>query len=137
MGFKIADTTADTGILVWAKDLKELFEEAARGLFHLMYDPNKVEAQEEIDYESEGIDPESTLISMLNDIIFLHEAKKMVFKDIKVSYLNQQRVRFTLYGEKIDPQKHEILSEIKAATMHNIAIEKDNGVYRCRIIFDV
>ncbi len=137
MGFRSKDTTADIGLEVWASSLEELFEEAARGLFSLMYDTSKVGEKEEIVWETEGSDTEDLLVSMLNDIIYLHEVKKMLFRNIKVEKLSAHKVAFTLKGEKYSPSKHEILTEIKAATYHNIEIKKENGLYRTYIVFDV
>ncbi|BAT72099.1 conserved hypothetical protein [Thermosulfidibacter takaii ABI70S6] len=138
MGYRVIDTTADVGIEVWAESLEELFAEAARGLFSLLYETEKVDIKDKLHWESEGLDTEATLINMLNDIIFLHDTRKMVFKDIQIESVSPNKVKFTLLGEKFDPSKHEILGEIKAATLHNIAISKGkDGLYRCKIVFDV
>ncbi len=102
-----------------------------------MYDTSKVGEKEEIVWETEGSDTEDLLVSMLNDIIYLHEVKKMLFRNIKVEKLSAHKVAFTLKGEKYSPSKHEILTEIKAATYHNIEIKKENGLYRTYIVFDV
>ncbi len=136
MGYRIVDTTADVGVEAWGKSLKELFEEAARGLISCICPEDRVEPKKSVDFSSSGADPEDTLISMLNDIIYLHETRKMVFCDVKVKDISPQRVDFTLKGEAIDPKRHDILG-VKAATYHNVRIERKNGLYRVRVILDV
>ncbi len=137
MGYRVVDTTADIGVEAWGKDLKELFEETARGLLSLMADTEKVRVKEQIEWETEGIDAEDTLISMLNDIIYLHETKRMVFKDVQVKEIDEKRVRFALKGERIDPERHTLNTEVKAATYHNIRIERKEDGFKTRVIFDL
>ena len=137
MGFRIVDTTADVGIEAWSEDLKGLFENAARGLFALIADVDKVDPVEEINYRSEGIDLEDTLISMLNDLIYLSDAKGILFKDIEIKNLSDKCVEFVAKGERYNPEKHGSMTEIKAATYHNIKIAKDGNLYRVRVVFDV
>jgi SHS2 domain-containing protein len=47
------------------------------------------------------------------------------------------RMTATCYGEKLDPLKHTIKREVKAATYHNLSIIKENNVYSAAIIFDI
>lgn len=137
MGYRVVDTTADTGIEAWGESLKELFEETARGLLYLMADLSKVDPVEEVEAEVEGVDYEDTLVTMLNEIIYLHETRKMLFSDIEILDLSPGRVRFRLRGEKIDLRKHELNTEVKAATYHNIRIAKEGDTYRVRVVFDL
>ncbi len=137
MGYKIIDTTADIGIEVWGKNFKELLEESVRGMVSIMYDLQKINGNKSLNIEIEGFDKEDLLISLLNEIIYLRDARKFLVKDIEIKDLSENRLSAILYGDIFDPQIHEILEDIKAATYHNIEIKKENGLIKSQIIFDV
>ncbi|NPA15567.1 MAG: archease [Deferribacteres bacterium] len=137
MGYRIIDTTADIGIEVWAEDFKSLLEEAVRGMVSLMYDLKKIKGEKELEIEVEGIDREDLLISLLNEIIYLRDAEKFLAKEIEVKEATENRVKAILRGDTFNPDAHEIVEEIKAATFHNIEIKEEGGVLKSRIIFDV
>ncbi len=137
MGYKIIDTTADIGIEVWGENFKELLEESVRGMVSIMYDLQKINGNKSLNIEIEGFDKEDLLISLLNEIIYLRDAKKFLVKDIEIKDLSENRLSAILYGDIFDPQIHEILEDIKAATYHNIEIKKENGLIKSQIIFDV
>jgi SHS2 domain-containing protein len=40
-------------------------------------------------------------------------------------------------GEPYDEQRHELSSAIKAVTWHEAAVERTDGGYKARIIFDI
>ena len=137
MGYKRVDTTADIALEIWGKDYRELVEEAIKGLIEIMFDVGKVEEKEEFPVVVTGFDREDVLIAALNEVVFLVDARKMVFKRVEVHEASDTEVRFTLFGERYDPQRHEIKEEIKAATFHNVEIVEENNQLKTRIVFDV
>ncbi len=137
MGYKVIDTTADTGIEVWGHNLKELFEEAARGMISIMYDVDKIEEKQKKEIEIKGIDEEDLLISLLNEIIYLKDAEKFLVKRVIIEDIKDKNLKVLLLGETYDPNKHEIIEDIKAATYHNIKILKEKDNLKTKIIFDV
>jgi SHS2 domain-containing protein len=42
-----------------------------------------------------------------------------------------------LYGERFDPEKHEIKEQVKAATYHQISFQKSGDRWIIQAIFDV
>ncbi|MEO0279139.1 MAG: archease [candidate division WOR-3 bacterium] len=139
MGYRLINPKADIGIEVWGNSVKELFEESVRALIDL-YSINKKSVAEtkEITVSVEGIDLEDLLVSVLNQVIFLVDAKKFIPIDVKVEKLNDTKVTMTLKGEDYKEDKdYGIEREIKAATFHNLKIEKEGNLVKTRIIFDV
>ena len=47
------------------------------------------------------------------------------------------RLKCRLKGEKIDLGRHELLLDIKAATYHNLKIERVNDKFMAEIVFDI
>ena len=135
--YKLIPHTADLGIEIWADDLVGLYVNSARALFDLIVGLDKIEKKEKHVVSADGIDKEDLLISFLNELIFLFATKKLLFSDFQVEEISDTHIRITAEGEKFDTDKHEIIHEIKAATYHDINIEKVNNRYMTRIIFDV
>jgi len=135
--YKLIPHTADLGIEVWADDLAGLYINSAFALFDLIVGLNNIEKKEKHIVNIDGIDKEDLLISFLNELIFLFATKKLLFSNFQVKEISDTRITVAAEGELFNPQKHEIIHEIKAATYHDLHIEKRDRSYFTRIIFDV
>jgi SHS2 domain-containing protein len=131
--FKPLEHPSDIGIIAFGKDKKEIFENAAFGMFSLMADLSRIENKETFKIKISGDNLDSLLINWLNELIFYEDSKKTLFKDFKIKKLTDTRLEATVSGEKIDRNKHLIYRPIKAATYNQLQIAKDQA----RIIFDV
>jgi len=135
--FSVIDHTADVGITAYGRDLKELFTNAARGMFSLIIDPDVVEPAVRKSIEVSAPDHESLLVGWLNELLYLLDTDHLVFTMFEVVKLTGRDLRAKCYGEKLDLQKHRLKREVKAATYHNLAISKSENMYSARIIFDI
>ncbi len=134
---KFLDHTADVGIEVIAEDKKQALELAALGLFKITTEVENLEAKEEIDIEVSPVeDDEQMLFDFLNELIYLMDFQKILFKRVEVIELNG-KLRARAFGEIFDPQKHEIKESVKAATFHELFFGKEGNHWKARVIFDV
>ena len=85
----------------------------------------------------EGIDPNDLIIRWLNELIYIFAVKKMLFSKFEIIDLSDLKLHCKAYGELLDEEKHSVKEEIKAATYHNLTIEKLDNKYTATIIFDV
>jgi SHS2 domain-containing protein len=131
--FKQIDHPSDVGIIAYGKEPKELFENAAFGLFSLLANLEAVSPKQLISLKIKGEDLESLLINWLNELIFLEDSKKMLFRKFKVKALSATALEAEVSGEKIDPARHRIARSVKAATYNQLRI----GGGQAKIIFDV
>lgn len=137
MGFSFLNHTADVRIKVWAESLEALFEESAYALFSLITNLEKVTPKEALFIEVEGKDYEELLVSWLNELLYHHEVKNMLFSHFKVLELALPFLRAEIKGEPFSPEKHEILTPIKAVTYHNLKIRKTGKGFEVEIILDI
>lgn len=137
MPFKILDHTADIRVRVSGKTLEELLKSAALGFMSLVTDTSGVEPSEKVAFEVHGENGEELLIKMLGEILYLHQVEKMVFSDIDITLTGGNKLEAVLYGEKTDPERHELELDIKAATYHNLKIVKANDRLMAEIVFDI
>lgn len=145
-GYEFINHTADLGILLYGKDLKELFGNAAYALSDIITDVSRINEKITKEIKVEGMDLEQLMINWLSELLYYYEVDSLIFKRYAIIYINkvaknQKQSFFTLkakaYGEKFDLERHIINTEIKAVTYHQIEVRKDNDRWRVRIIFDL
>lgn len=145
--YQVFDHTADIGIQAYGHDLKEAFANMAYGMFSVIAELDKVKEVEFRDIEIEAEDREALLVAWLNELIYLFDVERLIFKRFEIGELTESRssspgqgptarLRARAYGEAFDPQHHVLKTEIKAATYHTIKVERGDGA-RLRVIFDV
>jgi SHS2 domain-containing protein len=137
MSFEVLEHTADVGVRVYGRNLAELLKNAALALLSLITERETVRPDEEIVFEVEAETGEELLVKMLSEILYLHEVRKMVFADAEIELTDGLKLRGRLRGEKTDTSRHELLLDIKAATYHNLKIERVNDRFMTEIIFDI
>ena len=137
MRFRTIEHTADIGIEVEADNLSELFEGVAAAMFSLMVDPDTVRQTVERELSLESGDLEELLFMWLNELLFVLYAEGLLFSGFKVKDIGEDRLVATATGEKLDPQRHRLDEEIKAATYHEMMVERRDDGWKARVIFDV
>lgn len=135
--FKILDHTADIGLIVYGEDLKSLFENAGEAFFHLITDLRKVRRRIERRVEMRGEALERLMVDWLNELLYLHDTEALLFKGFKVESVGEDGLRARVKGEPFQEGVHVIKTGVKAVTYHQILVEKENGRWKARIIFDL
>lgn len=135
--YKIIEHTADVGIKVYAEDIKQLFEMAALGMFDVITDIKKINSiiKKEVKIQSDSTN--DLLVDWLNELVFKFDVNKILFGKVDIEKISSTYLSAKIYGEKYDPDKHNIKTGIKAVTYHSLDIKKQNKVWNVQIIFDV
>ncbi|MFC1571351.1 archease [Candidatus Margulisiibacteriota bacterium] len=131
--FKSLDHPSDIGIVAYGQDNKEIFANAAYGMFSLMANLDGVADEEKYKIKINSDDLDSLLINWLNELIFYQDTKKVLLKEFKIKKLDKNKLEAEVSGEEIDEERHFIYRPIKAATYNQLQIDKNQA----RIIFDV
>jgi len=137
--YEFIEHTADIGIRVYGKSLEDLFKNAANALFDIILDyPSKQLKQKQITLGADTV--EDLFVIWLNELISCFFADKFLPADysIKIEDSSQRKqLRASLCGQDFDPYENKINTEVKAATYHNVKIEKSEKGYKVEVIFDV
>ncbi|MEM7816357.1 MAG: archease [Candidatus Aenigmatarchaeota archaeon] len=139
--FEVLDiTTADIAISAYGKELEELFKNAAIGMISLITDIENVEKKIKKEINMEAYDLESLMFNWLNELLFYFDAYFLIFSDFKINIEKSENEKIILHaichGDKISKRNYQIKEHIKAATYHELKIEK-NDVWKANIIFDI
>jgi len=129
--------TADIGVCCRAPTLGRLFECAARAMFKIIVPLDAVEAAEKVPVALTAASLEELFVSWLEELLYIWESKRMLLSSFKVSKIASDSIEAEVAGEPYDAGRHDLQSEIKAATYHDLRIERKGDAWEVRVIFDL
>jgi SHS2 domain-containing protein len=135
--FRTIEHTADVGIEVDADSLADLFAGAAQAMFSIMVEPGGIEQKVERPVRLEASDIEELMFRWLNELIFFVSGEGLILSGFDVTSVSDKALEAVVRGEPIDPEKHNLELEIKAATYHELEVRERDGCWFARAIFDV
>ena len=134
--YEIIEHTADIGIRIRGKDLRELFVNAARAMFDIISPArHKTSLHHKINISVKADNSEELLVDWLNELLSLSAVKGLIFSDFKINKLDENSLEAVVSGGDISG--YRIDKEIKAATYHELRIEKIASGWQAEVIFDV
>lgn len=136
-GYELVDHTADIGVRAWGATPEQVFEEAARALFSLVCDPREVDERESVEITLEAERMDLLLAAWLNELLYIFEARKLVLTQFEVQGLSEHSLRARVTGEPLDLRRHVLCGGVKAATLHELALEKRGEGWEGFILLDV
>ena len=134
--FELFDHTADVGIVAYGSDLKEAYANVAYGMFSLIADLKEVHEEIQRDIDIQALDRESLVVDWLNELLYIFDVDQVIFSRFEITALSQSKLRAKAYGEKIDTSRHQLKTEVKAATYHLLKVEEGNG-FKIQVILDI
>ena len=137
MGYEALDMSGDAGLRVWGGSLEEAFESAALGMYGLITDIAKIERKKSIRVSVKGNSLDGLLVAFLNELVFRFDAYGFVGKAISIEKIENNMISAVIEGEEFEQGRHEAGLLIKAATYHNLKVEKHNDRWEFDIIFDI
>lgn len=135
-GHGYLEHTADIGIEAWGADLRAAFGEAAVGLCALMVDPATIEEREERRIAVDADDVGDLLVRFLSELIALADSESLLFRRFAIDVLGERHLEARAWGERIDSERHRLLTAVKAATYHTLAVDPGPPA-RVRVILDL
>lgn len=135
--YALLEHTADIAVRVRAGDLKELFGNTALAMFDIIAGKIKEKSAKKVKIKvrQKADTLDELFVNWLNELLFLSATKELVFSDFKINKLTEKSLEATLAGESV--KNYKIHTEIKAATYHQLKIEKSAKGWLGEVIFDV
>lgn len=126
--------TADWALKVRGATMEDLFVNAAEGMYALMgSSPTAGSPQTTREIALDASDVESLLVGWLNELLYFTESEGLAFTRFAVKELTPTR----LMAEAVGGPASEIKKYIKAATFHNLKIERTDEGVEATVVFDV
>lgn len=129
--------TADIGIRAYGADLKELFENAAFGMFDIIADLEGLNSPVTQDVSLEAPNSEELLVAWLDELLYRFYTKEIIFSKFHIEELSVNKIKAKIFGRAVASNRNRLKTEIKAVTYSDLKIRKSGGAYSAEIIFDV
>jgi len=135
--YQIFEHTADIGVRVKGGDLNELFKSAGLALFQISSRRQFIKSKKRTSFtiRQSSSSLEELFINWLNELLSLSSAKGVIFHDIKIIELDNNKLEAVAVGSDLINYKVDI--EIKAATYHELKIEHKEAGWIAEFILDV
>jgi SHS2 domain-containing protein len=128
---------ADIGVRGWGPTAERAFEEAAQALSHIVT-TSQINTTEKITVTCEAPNLELLFVDWLNAIIYEMAVRQMLFGRFAVAIEGAQRLRGTLWGERIDAVRHVPAVEPKGATCTALRVAREPcGGWSAACVVDV
>jgi len=129
--------TADLGFEIEAPTLPILFERAGLAMLGVMVDLAAVEPRERVSLAVEAEDREALLRDWLQALLVRFQAGGFVASEIAVEAVSERAVRGWGAGERLDPARHHVYTEVKGVSFHELAVRETAAGWSARVILDV
>jgi SHS2 domain-containing protein len=131
--------TADLGLRVTGRDLPDLFEATAAGLFDVIVaNRQDVRATETESVQLTAETLPDLLLAWINELIFRSETRHRLYSQFQVR-VDEARATLeaTIAGEPIDRDRHILDHEVKAATHHGLLVLPTEEGWLAKVILDI
>jgi len=135
MSFEELEHTADVLMRVRGATINEIFADAGRAMFRVMYGPCEDRGVERrLSLEADNL--ESLLIDYLSELLFITEVENTVFCTFDIDIWGTG-LSAVLRGEPFDPARHSEGTIVKGISYFGLEIVKEEEGYVVEIIFDI
>ncbi len=131
------DHTADVGLDARADTLAELFEALGEGLADVVCPRGSVAEEQTLAVHVEAEDVEALAVDFLCEVLAAIQENRFAVAAVSVEQISEIVVTAELVGESYDDARHEIATEVKAVTYHQLKVARGGDGWVGRIILDL
>ncbi|MDE2999412.1 MAG: archease [Gemmatimonadota bacterium] len=132
---------ADVAFEAWGEDLGEVLASAAEATLNVMVsDLDTVAQRDRRTVNLEAEEPDLLLFDFLQEVIFFKDANRLLLRPANVlaeAHEGIFRVSADLVGEELDMERHDLVVDVKAVTLHRFVVERVNGRWRAFVVLDI
>lgn len=135
--YKLLDHTADIEIIAYGEDISALFGNAAYAMFDILVNAEEIYETETFSLHASASSIDELLVAWLSELLYQYETERIVFCRFDINSIDGKGVSALVSGEKIDQSRHEVKTEIKSVTYHQLNVEEIDGGWEAQVVFDV
>ena len=132
--------TSDVAFEAWSDTLEDLFIAASDATLNVMVeDLDTVADKTERSVLLEDPKIDMLLFQLLQEQIFYKDAEQLLlrFRQVMIQHFeNRFKLSAEAYGEHLDMDRHELLADVKAVTLHRFKVEPEDHGWRATVILD-
>lgn len=135
--WRLVEHPADVGIEARGPDLAAALEAAVQGLAAILTGEGVVQAVETVPVEVEGEGPEELLMALLEEVLFLLDARGWLAGQATIRELGDAHLSATFAGEDLDEERHGAGVHVKAITWHELAVRQTADGVVLTVVVDI
>ena len=137
----VEGATSDLAFTASGRSLAEVFHAAAEALLAATVErPEAVAPKLVRSLHFTDTDLELLLLRFLNELIYLRDAEGLVLRPQRASSAARTAASSSsaeLAGEALDPARHGLACDVKAATAHGLALTRAGDAWQASVTLDV
>jgi protein archease len=127
---------ADIGVRGYGATMAQAFEQAALAMMAAAVEPGTVKPAAVIDLDCAAPDAELLLNAWLNAIVYEIATRGMLFARFEVA-IDGDRLEGRAWGEPLDRKRHDLIVEVKGATLTGLRVAQDDDGWIAQCVVDV
>ena len=133
------EITSDQMFRAYGHSLQEVFINAAKAMFGVMYDLEEVQVETSVRVTAQGETIEQLLYDWLSNLLIEFEVEGVFFKDFSFDTFEEQKgPPFHLTGQAMGGcAMPELQTHVKGVTFYRFALERVNNQYIATVVVDV
>ncbi len=132
---------ADVAFEAWGDDLGGVLVSAAEATLNVMVsDLDSVAPRDRRTVNLEAEEPDLLLFDFLQEVIFFKDANRLLLRPANVVVKARDgifKVSADLVGEELDMERHDLVVDVKAVTLHRFVVDRVGGRWRAFVVLDI
>ena len=133
--------TADIAFEATGRDLPELFMAAADATMNVMIDNlDAIEPRETRHIELVNDKLDMLLFDFLQEFVYFKDAERLLLR-VQEALIHENGGKFSLKaktaGEPLDSARHHQRADVKAVTLHDFSVEKQDDGWKATVLLDI
>lgn len=132
---------ADVAFEAWGDDLGGVLGAAAEATLNVMVsDLDSVASRERRTVNLEAEEPDLLLFDFLQEVIFFKDANRLLLRPENIVVEEREagfKISADLVGEELDMERHDLIVDVKAVTLHRFVVERVDGRWRAFVVLDI
>jgi SHS2 domain-containing protein len=99
-----------------------------------------VEPRETRHIELSNDEIDMLLFDFLQELIYFKDAERLLLRvrDLQIDEKDEKYILKTeATGERLDAARHRQRADVKAVTLHDFSVEKENGGWKAQVLLDI
>jgi SHS2 domain-containing protein len=132
---------ADVAFEAWGDTVEEMFVAASNATVNTMVsDLATIRPREYRHFRIEDSPIDMLLFQLLQELVYYKDAEQLLLlvQSVRIEqHANDWIAYIEAAGEKIDPQRHDLIVDVKAITLHRFSVQQIAQGWTAAVIVDV
>ncbi|NVM21480.1 MAG: archease [Desulfobacterales bacterium] len=135
--YEFIEHTGDLGFKAYGTSLQALFAHAAEALFETVVPVESIKEREKrvVEVAADALD--NLMVGWLSELLYLFDTEGVLLRRFEVKAIADDHLKALVWGELLDPARHEIKTGIKAVTYHKLYVRQTNDAWEAQVILDI